>query len=117
MQRCNHCGIDYIGESLGGPGVCPKCDCGISPVDEQRARIAALEAELREARENESSDHAKSIDCAISAQRECADLRARLAAAEERAVREFAEWWDSGRGTGSPTQSVARYLSEKGSHK
>ncbi len=46
MQRCRYCGLDYGGNSMGGPGICPACDCGVPPeVSRLRARVAQLEAE------------------------------------------------------------------------
>lgn len=86
-----------------------------------RARIAALEAELLEARENDAKakKHAELLAREITVgNTERNDLRARLAAAEERAVREYAEW----RVALLPRYSVrpdaireeaARYLAEK----
>lgn len=30
-MKCNVCGKDYTSPSLGGPGICPRCDCGKRP--------------------------------------------------------------------------------------
>ncbi len=31
MYKCNICGKQYDNPSLGGPGICPACDCGYAP--------------------------------------------------------------------------------------
>lgn len=31
MDRCKVCGMDFSSRSMGGPGICPACDCGIQP--------------------------------------------------------------------------------------
>lgn len=31
MDKCKVCGVDFQNPSLGGPGICPACDCGIPP--------------------------------------------------------------------------------------
>jgi hypothetical protein len=50
-RPCTLCGaIDYP-LSLGGPYICPSCDCGISPeVSKLRRENAQLRSELEEAR-------------------------------------------------------------------
>lgn len=30
-MTCNVCGRTYTDPSLGGPGICPSCDCGYKP--------------------------------------------------------------------------------------
>lgn len=30
-MNCNVCGHTYSASSLGGPGICSRCDCGITP--------------------------------------------------------------------------------------
>ncbi len=30
-MKCNVCGKEYSEPSLGGPGICPRCDCGLPP--------------------------------------------------------------------------------------
>ncbi len=47
-MMCNICGIEYDTSSMGGPGICPRCDCGnleTGGIKRQQERIAALEAE------------------------------------------------------------------------
>ncbi len=47
-MMCNICGIEYDTPSMGGPGICPRCDCGnleTGGIKRQQERIAALEAE------------------------------------------------------------------------
>src|SRR3972149_5497794 len=34
-MKCNICGETYTSPSFGGPGVCPRCDCGIKPNGEK----------------------------------------------------------------------------------
>lgn len=33
MQYCYICNQYYSGNSYGGPGVCPSCDCGLPPIN------------------------------------------------------------------------------------
>lgn len=47
---CTVCGLRYYSQSMGGPGICPSCDCGnVDPqvVRAQREEIARLRALLR----------------------------------------------------------------------
>ncbi len=30
-MKCNVCGREYTSPSLGGPGICGSCDCGVNP--------------------------------------------------------------------------------------
>jgi hypothetical protein len=58
---CVVCGDRFSSRSFGGPGICPSCDCGISPIEKMlRAENHRLQAEL------------------IAATRERDDLKARL---------------------------------------
>lgn len=34
-MKCNVCGENYTSPSLGGAGICPRCDCGIKPNGEK----------------------------------------------------------------------------------
>jgi hypothetical protein len=46
-ELCKICGLTFYDRSMGGPGICPSCDCGnfgAPVVQAQGARIAALEA-------------------------------------------------------------------------
>lgn len=40
MMLCNVCGNNYTSASMGGPGICPSCDCGIPP---QRTYVPAFQ--------------------------------------------------------------------------
>lgn len=50
---CTICGLRYFNKSMGGPGVCPACDCGFTgatlvkaqkdEIERLRARVAELE--------------------------------------------------------------------------
>lgn len=46
-MKCNVCGLNYNMASLGGPGICSVCDCGIpAEVSRLRARVSELEYQL-----------------------------------------------------------------------
>jgi hypothetical protein len=50
-MMCTICGLEYSSPSMGGPGICPSCDCGnfgIAAIQRQAKRIAQLEAALRD---------------------------------------------------------------------
>jgi len=82
MQRCNRCGCDYGGHSMGGPGICPACDCGYS---------------VEKAREINNS---RDIFISPNAQSDLDELRKQLAEKEAECERlriesaqEFVNWW------------------------
>lgn len=31
MDKCRICGMDFGSPSMGGPGICSACDCGVQP--------------------------------------------------------------------------------------
>jgi chromosome segregation ATPase len=50
-DTCTLCGLEFDSPSMGGPGICPACDCGISIVETQ------LRRELAEVRSDRQREH------------------------------------------------------------
>ena len=46
-MKCNVCGQDYSSPSLGGAGICPRCDCGIKPDGTKLTHEEALDISNR----------------------------------------------------------------------
>ena len=45
---CQMCGATNYSLSMGGPGICPSCDCGIPPeVSRLKQRIAELNEDMK----------------------------------------------------------------------
>lgn len=80
MDTCKICGSQFGPRSFGGPGICPACDCGITPQQAQQAEIALLRERLVQL-EEEDRQWDKHGLCDIINQRDAppmndADLRA-----------------------------------------
>lgn len=59
LGPCLICGETDYPLSLGGPGICPSCDCGnfgITVVKRQAAEIIRLRAELEELRKEVNNE-------------------------------------------------------------
>ena len=50
-DRCKMCGLVFFEPSLGGPGICPECDCGNfgpAKIKRQAEYITQLKTRLKE---------------------------------------------------------------------
>lgn len=57
---CTICGLRYFNQSMGGPGICPGCDCGnfgAALVQRQGKEIERLSAALQQCNEHRDSPH------------------------------------------------------------
>ena len=87
---CRICGLTFSSPSFGGPGICPSCDCGISP---DKDRVANLERQLADVKAQlaERTRERDEARARIPGLEQIANMRlARIESAEQQ-VRELRE--------------------------
>ena len=56
-EMCTVCGLRFFRRSMGGPGICPACDCGFTGpalVEAQRKEIERRDQQLKESVDHET---------------------------------------------------------------
>lgn len=61
-ELCTICGLTFYNRSMGGPGICPSCDCGnfgLAAIQRQAEEIQRLREELAKRTQSDTATEPK----------------------------------------------------------